>query len=140
MEYRVFPKGRRRYCLWFCKYTDTYERESRFYIKRIAAKEKDIITYVPISLIEGNLFVNNTYVEKIRRTEYNVMLSSLEYSYTLKFSVPKDKILVLGDNREPGGSRDSRAFGFIDEEEVIGKVLFRFYPFTKIGNPSPEYR
>ena len=122
------------------KYTDTYERESRFYIKRIAAKEKDIITYVPISLIEGNLFVNNTYVEKIRRTEYNVMLSSLEYSYTLKFSVPKDKILVLGDNREPGGSRDSRAFGFIDEEEVIGKVLFRFYPFTKIGNPSPEYR
>ncbi len=68
------------------------------------------------------------------------MLSSLEYSYTLKFSVPKDKILVLGDNREPGGSRDSRAFGFIDEEEVIGKVLFRFYPFTKIGNPSPEYR
>ena len=95
---------------------------------------------MPISLIEGNLFVNNTYVEKIRRTEYNVMLSSLEYSYTLKFSVPKDKILVLGDNREPGGSRDSRAFGFIDEEEVIGKVLFRFYPFTKIGNPSPEYR
>ena len=47
---------------------------------------------------------------------------------------------MLGDNREPGGSRDSRAFGFIDEEEVIGKVLFRFYPFTKIGNPSPEYR
>ncbi len=124
------------------KYTNTYTRESRFYIKRIAAKEKDIITYVPLDISRGHLFVNNTFIETIQRSQYNTMLHSLdpEYSYTLKFTVPKNKILVLGDNRTPGGSHDSRAFGFIDEEEVIGKVLFRFYPFSKIGNPQPDYR
>ncbi|MDE7095688.1 MAG: S26 family signal peptidase, partial [Anaeroplasmataceae bacterium] len=67
------------------------------------------------------------------------ILSSLNLDYTLKFPIPRDKILVFGDNRAPGGSHDSRAFGFIDESEVIGKVLFRFYPFGRIGNPDPDY-
>ncbi|MDE6655658.1 MAG: signal peptidase I, partial [Anaeroplasmataceae bacterium] len=122
------------------KYTKKEEAENRFYIKRIVAKENDIITYVPQSLVMGSLFVNNTYIDSISRGQYNEILDSISLKYTLKFSVPQDKILVFGDNRTPGGSHDSRAFGFIDESEVLGKVLFRFYPFTKIGNPDPNYR
>ena len=39
----------------------------------------------------------------------------------------------MGDNRN--GSTDSRStiVGFIDERDIIGKVIFRFYPFNKIG-------
>lgn len=122
------------------KYTDYSSAETRFYIKRIVGKENDIITYVPQTLISGSLFVNNTFIETISRGQYNIILSSIGLDYTLKFPVPRDKILVFGDNRTPGGSHDSRAFGFIDESEVIGKVLFRFYPFSKIGNPDPNYR
>lgn len=122
------------------KYVDQSSKESRFFIKRIAAKENDIITYVVETMTTGSLYVNDTFVETISRYQYNTLLRSLELDYRLYFTVPKDKILVLGDNRTPGGSYDSRAFGFIDESEVIGKVLFRFYPFTKIGNPEPNYR
>lgn len=122
------------------KYTDRASAEARFYIKRIAAKENDIITYVPQTLTTGSLFVNNTYIESISRYQYNTILSSINLNYTLKFPVPRDKILVFGDNRTPGASHDSRSFGFIDESEVIGKVLFRFFPFTKIGNPDPNQR
>ncbi|MCM1130923.1 MAG: signal peptidase I [Roseburia sp.] len=122
------------------KYTDRSSAEARFYIKRIVAKEYDIVTYIPQTLSTGSLFVNNNYIELITREQYNRILFSLNLDYTLKFPVPRDKLLVFGDNRTPGGSHDSRSFGFIDESEIIGKVLFRFYPFTKIGNPDPNQR
>ena len=34
----------------------------------------------------------------------------------------------LGDNREV--SKDSRAFGLIDEKQIVGKVSLRFWPLT----------
>ena len=41
---------------------------------------------------------------------------------------------MLGDHRLK--SNDSRSFGFIYEDEVIGEVKFRFFPFTEIGIPK----
>ncbi len=38
-------------------------------------------------------------------------------------SFQKGKYLVLGDNREV--SKDSRAFGLIDEDQIVGKVSFK---------------
>ena len=51
----------------------------------------------------------------------------------LKFpvKVPDGKYFVLGDNREI--SKDSRTFGFIDRNQVNGKVVFRFWPLRKAG-------
>lgn len=46
-------------------------------------------------------------------------------------TVPKDKYLVLGDNREV--SKDSRSFGFIERCQIEGDAVFRFWPFDKFG-------
>jgi signal peptidase I len=52
---------------------------------------------------------------------------SLDYPYTL----PADSIWVMGDNRT--NSADSRYFGPIPQEELIGKALFRSLPLDRFG-------
>jgi len=54
--------------------------------------------------------------------------------------VPQDFVLVLGDNRT--NSEDSRFFGFVPIDNIIGKAWFSYWPTDHIGavphNDYPE--
>lgn len=45
--------------------------------------------------------------------------------------VPEESVFVLGDNRR--ASNDSRSFGVVPYEDIIGKAWFRYWPIDKIG-------
>ena len=45
--------------------------------------------------------------------------------------IPEGQYLVLGDNRPV--SRDSRDFGLITEDSIIGEVQLRFWPLNEIA-------
>jgi len=42
--------------------------------------------------------------------------------------VPPGNVFVLGDNRTPNGSFDSRDWGFLPSNDIIGTAAFRLWP------------
>lgn len=95
------------------------------YIKRIIGIPGDLIEiqYGKV-YVNGNLLTED-YIEKGVRTFTDE--SSV-------WEVPAEQYFVLGDNREPGQSKDSRYFGTIDRKSITSYAMIRYYPFNKIGS------
>lgn len=54
-----------------------------------------------------------------------------ETSDYAKITLAEDEYFLLGDNRLI--SKDSRSFGTIKKDDIMGKTIFRIFPFNKIG-------
>ena len=50
--------------------------------------------------------------------------------YCGQFTVPEDNYFMMGDNR--GNSQDSRFWGFLPKNRVIGRAIFVFWPLNRV--------
>lgn len=77
-------------------------------------------------------FQNGTvYVNFKRFNEHYLRTKPAACNETDEVELTPNQFYVLGDNRRV--SKDSRSFGPIDDAQVIGKAVFRFWPPSKIG-------
>jgi len=92
-------------------------------VKRVIGLPGEYIKYV-----NNQLYVNNELIEEPFSTTpmHNFDIKSVGYAV-----VPPNHYFVLGDNRT--ASKDSRFFGPISINDIIGKTHFRLYPLNKIG-------
>lgn len=93
--------------------------ESEFYIKRIIGLPGEEV------VLSGNLV-------KINGVPLNESYLPVGYTITgeLIFNLDDDEYFVMGDNRLQ--SFDSRSWGPLKRNEIIGTVRLRFWPFNKI--------
>jgi signal peptidase I len=94
-------------------------------IKRVIAQEGQ-----HVRIVEGTV-----QVDGIALTEpYTAgVATQAEGSPYQDMQVPPGCVYVLGDNRNPDKSRDSRIFGVISRDRVIGKAFVRLFPFSRMG-------
>ncbi|MBR6599998.1 MAG: signal peptidase I, partial [Oscillospiraceae bacterium] len=56
-----------------------------------------------------------------------------ECDIELPYQVPESRIFVMGDHRLTSVDSRTTVVGCIAEEYIIGKVIFRMWPWEKIG-------
>lgn len=100
--------------------------EQEDYVKRVIGLPGDEIEYINDVLYINGQQVPEEYLEEENPEVLYTGTFTLD-EITGKNKVPEDKLFVLGDNRD--GSTDSRVFGFIDMDQVVGKVSVRYLPF-----------
>ena len=94
-------------------------------VKRVIANSGD---WVDIDL-EGNVYVNNKQIDEpyIEKKSYG------EPDIDFPYQVPDERVFVLGDNRSVSIDSRHRAVGCVTSEQIVGKIVFRIWPLTKIG-------
>ena len=93
-----------------------YQKEAL--VKRIVGLPGDWV-----EIKNGIVLVNN------KPTSKNFGFTS-SISFDEKMKVPESMYFVLGDNRNY--SNDSRIFGFISSDEIIGRVRITYWPFSEL--------
>lgn len=78
---------------------------------------------------EGVIYVNQSPLEEPYLKEKAFGPTNIE----LPYQVPEGRIFVVGDNRESSIDSRNKTIGSISEEQIVGKLVFRVWPFSKMG-------
>ena len=93
--------------------------DGKDYVKRCIGLPGDII-----QIIRGKVLINDK----------PLVLAGVNIQYDYDFygpvEVPKDHYFVLGDNRP--NSNDSRYWGFVAQEDLIGSAVFTWWPLDRM--------
>jgi signal peptidase I len=89
-------------------------------IKRVIAVRGD-----EIEARDGRVFLNGTALDE------PYVAPGAETTNLDRQTVPAGHVFVMGDNR--GDSRDSRFFGPLPEELIIGRAFVKVWPLTDLG-------
>lgn len=95
-------------------------------IKRVIAVGGDS---VDIDFYSGTVYVNGEALTE----PYVTAPTVVRYDVTFPLVVPEGRLFVLGDNRNDSIDSRSTEIGLVNENDILGKVVFRFYPINKIG-------
>ena len=99
--------------------------QGKILLKRVIALPEDEVAIDG----EGNVYVNGELLEEPYVTDMGLGDCDLEFPY----HVPGDGYFVMGDQRSNSVDSRNSAIGAISQEDIIGKVFLRVWPFSKIG-------
>lgn len=99
--------------------------QGKILLKRVIALPEDEVAIDA----EGNVYINGEILEEPYITDKSLGDCDLEFPY----KVPGTSYFVMGDQRSNSVDSRNSAVGAISQEDIIGKVFLRVWPFSKIG-------
>jgi signal peptidase I len=94
------------------------------YVKRVIGIPGDVITIQGTTVIVDGVTLHETYVDPRRQGN--------PYASFTNRVVPPGEYFVLGDNR--AGSSDSRDWGFVPAQNIIGRAALVYWPLGEDNN------
>jgi len=95
------------------------EKDRRQFVKRVIALPGETI-----EIKAGIIYING------KEMLFPGVDVQRDYSYYPQTKIPAKSYFMMGDNR--GNSDDSRHWGFVLRDQVIGKAFFTFWPIDRI--------
>lgn len=99
---------------------------SKFFIKRVIGVPGDTVEVIAGQQVK---ITNTTHPEGVTLDEYYIQDMKPGASVTEKLG--ENEFFVMGDNRNK--SSDSRAWGVLQRDKIIGRAFLRLFPFTNVG-------
>lgn len=99
--------------------------QGKILLKRVIALPEDEVVIDG----EGNVYVNEELLEEPYVVDKSLGDCDLEFPY----SVPGTGYFVLGDRRSNSVDSRNSVVGAVEQDDIIGKVCIRVWPFSRIG-------
>ena len=97
---------------------------NKILIKRVIATPGDYLWIEP----DGTVFVNGVELEEPYLQEKSLGECDIEFPY----QVPENSFFMMGDQRETSIDSRSSIIGCISQDQMIGKIICRFWPLSEI--------
>ena len=116
---------------------DVFKRLTGFFCKDVAYIKRVIgLPGEKFEIRHGSDGKTFVYIND-KRLDEDYIMSEYEYHKCTKdmycgpFIIPEDEYFMMGDNR--GNSHDSRFWGTLPKERIIGRAVFKFWPINRLG-------
>lgn len=77
----------------------------------------------------GNVYVDGVLLDEPYLSEKSLGDATLEFPY----QVPENRYFCMGDHRSTSVDSRHTEIGCISEEQIVGRIVFRVWPFSEFG-------